>query len=175
MKHGAFSAPVVLVPRNYGSSGLTNAVHSFLSERVSLRALLLRFSAYPYLDAPARLKKELDMVLALQADLEAFDRALQTACTIIEKDATQDTLEALESLERGHDRLLNKVDILYTSLNIHNKFPELHGVSLEFVRILLLARDLKMNIRQRAIGSFFEWDKLDRAVGGKQKTLGKCH
>jgi len=87
----------------------------------------------------------------------------------------QDMLEALESLERGHDHLLNKVDILYTSLNIHDKFPELHSVSLEFVRILLLACDLKMNIRQRAIGSFFEWDKLDRAVGGKQKTLGKCH
>jgi len=173
MKHDTFSALVALVSRNYGSNGLTNAVHNFLSGRVSLCVLLLKFLAYQYLDAPARLKKELDTVLGLQADLEASDRALQTARTIIEKDVTQDTLQALESLERGHDRLLNKVDVLYTSLNIHDRFPELHGVNLEFVRILLLACDLKMNIRQRAIGSFFEWDKLDRAVGGKQKTLGK--
>lgn len=173
MKHDAFSALVVSVSQNYRSNGQTNAVHSFLSECVSLRVLLLRFSAHPYLDVPARLKKELDMVLALQADLEASDRALQTARTVIGKDAMQDTLEALESLERGHDRLLNKVDVLYTSLNIHDRFPEFHGVSLEFVCILLLAHDLKMNIWQRAIGSFFEWDKLDHAVGGKQKTLGK--
>lgn len=49
-------------------------------------------------------------------------------------------------------------------------------MSLEFVQTLLLARDLKINIRKRAIGSFFEWDKLDRAVGGKQKALGtKLH
>ncbi|KIN98613.1 hypothetical protein M404DRAFT_31254 [Pisolithus tinctorius Marx 270] len=122
--------------------------------------------------APARLKKELDTVLVLQADLEVADRALQAAHTIIEKDATEDTLTALESLERSHDRLLNKVDLLYVSLNIHDKFPELNGVDMEFVRMLLLAHDLKINIWKRAIGSFFEWDKLDHAVGGKQKALG---
>ncbi|KIO09804.1 hypothetical protein M404DRAFT_130054 [Pisolithus tinctorius Marx 270] len=126
--------------------------------------------------APARLKKELDTVLVLQADVEASDRALQAARTIIVQGATQDTLDALESLERSHDRLLNKIDALYTSLNIPDKFPELHGVNLEFVRTLLMARDLKISIRKRAIGSFFEWDKLDRAVGGNQKALGtKLH
>ncbi|KAG1863946.1 hypothetical protein C8R48DRAFT_833650 [Suillus tomentosus] len=110
----------------------------------------------------ARLKKELDTVLALQADLDTSDKALQTARTMLEKDmASDDTLEALESLERGHDRLMNKVEALYSSLNVHDRFPELHGINLEFVRILLLARDLKMNVRKRAIASFFEWDKLD--------------
>ncbi|KIK20357.1 hypothetical protein PISMIDRAFT_105942 [Pisolithus microcarpus 441] len=39
-----------------------------------------------------------------------------------------------------------------------------------------MARDLKINIRKRAIGSFFEWDKLDWAAGGKDKSLGtKLH
>lgn len=85
---------------------------------------------------------------------------------------SDDTLEALESLERGHDRLMEKVEILYSSLNIHDKFPELKGIDLDFVRILLMARDLKINIRKRAIASFFEWDKLDRAVGGAQQALG---
>ncbi|KIK23366.1 hypothetical protein PISMIDRAFT_69701, partial [Pisolithus microcarpus 441] len=37
-------------------------------------------------------------------------------------------------------------------------------------------RDLKINICKRVIGSFFEWDKLDRAAGRKDKTLGtKLH
>jgi len=35
-----------------------------------------------------------------------------------------------------------------------------------------MARDLKINIRKRAIACFFEREKLDRAVGGKQNPLG---
>ncbi|KAI6024283.1 hypothetical protein EDC04DRAFT_2869501 [Pisolithus marmoratus] len=39
-----------------------------------------------------------------------------------------------------------------------------------------MAHDLKINIHKQAIGSFFEWDKLDHAVGGKDKPLGtKLH
>ncbi|KAG1882368.1 hypothetical protein F4604DRAFT_1990635 [Suillus subluteus] len=127
--------------------------------------------------APARLKKELDVVLALQADLDASDRALQATRTVVEKGSvTEETLDALESLEHSHDRLMNKVEVLYASLNVHDRFPELEGVDLDFVRTLLMACDLKINIRKRAIGSFFEWDKLDRAVGGANQALGmKLH
>ncbi|KAG2125734.1 hypothetical protein DEU56DRAFT_873029 [Suillus clintonianus] len=127
--------------------------------------------------APARLKKELDTVLVLQADLDTSDRALQTTKTMLEKEAaSDDTLDVLESLQRGHDRLMTKVEALYSSLNVHDKFPELNGVNLDFVRVLLMARDLKMNVRKRAIASFFEWDKLDRAVGGSHQALGtKLH
>jgi hypothetical protein len=34
-----------------------------------------------------------------------------------------------------------------------------------------MAHDLKINIRKQAIGSFFEWDKLDCAVGGANQAL----
>ncbi|KAG1851783.1 hypothetical protein C8R48DRAFT_810421 [Suillus tomentosus] len=127
--------------------------------------------------APARLKKELDTVLTLQADLDTSNTALQSTRLMLEKGAaSKDTLGALEALEKGHDRLMAKVEILYASLNIHDQFPELEGINLDFVRLLLMARDLKMNIRKRAITSFFEWDKLDRAVGGAQQALGtKLH
>ncbi|KAG9309099.1 hypothetical protein JVU11DRAFT_10983 [Chiua virens] len=33
--------------------------------------------------------------------------------------------------------------------------------------------DLKINIHKHAIASFFEWDKLDQAVGGGQEPLGE--
>lgn len=112
-------------------------------------------------------------MLGLQADLDTSNRALQATRVMLAKEShSDDTLEALESLERGHDRLMEKVEILYSSLNIHDKFPELKGIDLDFVHILLMARDLKINIRKRAIASFFEWDKLDRAVGGAQQALG---
>ncbi|KAG2136082.1 uncharacterized protein EDB93DRAFT_1242431 [Suillus bovinus] len=127
--------------------------------------------------APACLKKELDTVLTLQADLDTSNTALQSTRLMLKKGtASQDTLEALEALERGHDRLMAKVEVLYVSLNIHDQFPELEGINLDFIWLLLMAHDLKMNIRKRAITSFFEWDKLDHAVGGAQQVLGtKLH
>jgi len=63
--------------------------------------------------------------------------------------------------------------MLYASLDIHESFPELQGINLEFVRTLLMARDLKINIRKRAIGSFFEWARLDQAIGGRREALGR--
>ena len=125
------------------------------------------------IDAPSRLKKELDNVLVLQADFNSSTRVLQLARTTIEKGNTSSSvLDALASLERSHMRLVTKTEALYLSLNVHDRIPELKDVSLKFVRILLMARDLKINIHKRAVGSFFEWDKLDHAVGSKDKPLG---
>lgn len=123
-------------------------------------------------DAPTHLKKELNTVLGLQADIDTTDRAIQSMKSAIEKQhISADTMVALASLERTHDHLMNKVEALYASLNVSEKFPELKDIDLDFVRTLLLACDLKINVRKRAIGSFFEWDKLDRAVAGAQKAL----
>jgi len=80
-------------------------------------------------------------------------------------------MEALLSLKRSHARLMTKAEALYSSLNVHDQFPEHKNISLNFVQILLMARDLKINIRKRAVSTFFEWDKLDRAVS-KNKPLG---
>ncbi|KAG1722374.1 uncharacterized protein EDB91DRAFT_1240225 [Suillus paluster] len=134
-----------------------------------------QFSIRAY--APAHLRKELDTVLGLQADLNISNQALQAMRVMLTKEShSDDTLEALESLKRGHDRLMDKVEVLYSSLNIHDNFPELKGIDLDFVCILLMAWDLKINIRRRAITSFFGWDKLDRAVGSAQQALGmKLH
>jgi len=112
-------------------------------------------------------------VLTLQGELDTVDNSLKNTKEVISKSApTRESLNLISSLERSQDRLKQKVEDLYASLNVHESFPELQGINLEFVRTLLMARDLKINIRKRAIGSFFEWDKLDRAVGGRDETLG---
>ncbi|KAG2078053.1 hypothetical protein BDR04DRAFT_956995, partial [Suillus decipiens] len=93
------------------------------------------------------LKKELDVVLALQADLDASDRALQATRTVFEKDsATKETLDAIASLEHSHKHLMAKVEVLYSVLNVHDRFPELQDVDLDFIQTLLMACDLKINI-----------------------------
>ncbi|KAG1801850.1 uncharacterized protein BJ212DRAFT_1450041 [Suillus subaureus] len=116
-------------------------------------------------------------VLALQADMATSDQALQTTCTMLKREAASDnTMVTLDGLERGHQCLMEKVEALYALFNIQDRFPELQGVNLNFVHTLLMAHDLKINICKHAIGSFFEWDKLDRAVGGAQQALGmKLH
>jgi hypothetical protein len=148
----------------------------------SYQSMLVRYILYFFLvklfimslsDAPAWLKKELDTVLSLQGNLDEVDRAINAAkVTIANMDQPSESLEALKSLERTHKRLNVKVEALFSSLNIHDSFAELKGIDLEFVRTLLMARDLKINIRKRAIGSFFEWDRLDQAVGSRAVALG---
>ncbi|KIK78651.1 hypothetical protein PAXRUDRAFT_36591 [Paxillus rubicundulus Ve08.2h10] len=102
------------------------------------------------LDAPARLKKEFDTILTLKVDLETSDKALQATHTMIGNDNTsENTLEALNSLECSHEVLVNKVNALYASLNVHDRFPELEGVNLEFVQTLLLAFNSGMKLHQQ--------------------------
>lgn len=125
-------------------------------------------------DAPQRLRKQVDTVLSLQDEVAAVQIKIDEARhTLAEAGASRGTKASLKTLGSQQEQLLAGVDALYTSLNIQEEFPELKGVDIEFVRTLLLARDLKINIRKRAIGSFLEWDKLDQAVGGKNQALGK--
>ena len=121
-------------------------------------------------DAPARLKKELDTVLSLQGDLDTIENAIEALAKTGDMDLPKQTLE---SLRRTHECLKDKVEELYASLNVQEAFPELADVDLKFVRTLFMARDLKINIRKHAIGSFFEWDKLDQATKGRHQPLGK--
>jgi hypothetical protein len=86
--------------------------------------------------------------------------------------AGKEARDLTDGLSRTHERLKSKVDSLYASLNLHAALPELKGVNRNFLQVLFMARDLKINIRKRAIGSFFEWDRLDQAVGGRNPTLG---
>ena len=124
-------------------------------------------------DAPSKLKRELDAVLTLQTELSAIDSYFNhVKKAISEGSDNPEVVRFLESLRRTHEETLSKAEKLYASLNVPDVFPEIEGLPLEFVRMLLLARDLKINIRKRAIGTFFEWDKLDRAAGGRDQPLG---
>ncbi|KAJ8692510.1 hypothetical protein PTI98_009815 [Pleurotus ostreatus] len=114
--------------------------------------------------APMRLKQELDSILNLQSELDSLDTTIEATKRALSKGTTPLASTLLPELSITGDRLRTQADRIYDTLNVQNRFPELRQCSLEFVRILLVLRDLKINIRKRAIGSFFEWDKLDQAV-----------
>lgn len=84
----------------------------------------------------------------------------------------QNTQAALERLTSMHETLKDEVDTLYKTLNIPHAIPDLGDVDITFIHTLFLARDLKINICKRVIGSFLEWDRLDQAVGGRGQPLG---
>ncbi|KAJ8081689.1 hypothetical protein PM082_007535 [Marasmius tenuissimus] len=138
-----------------------------LSEQSSSRSL-----------APARLKKVLAKVLQLQAQIDALDEEIAEAKAAIRMMdyPPSDATFILQNLEATHRKLKSEAEALYSSLNINDEYPELKNLPLDYLHKLILARDLKITIRKKAIGSFFEWDKLDMAVGGMHEALGtKAH
>ncbi|KAG6819416.1 hypothetical protein H0H93_012076, partial [Arthromyces matolae] len=123
--------------------------------------------------APLRLKKELDAVLALQGDLEASEKNLQTARVALSKaKPAKKSLKILANLQDHHEQLKDDLHKLYSSLTVLESFPELSGVDLEFVKLLLIARDLKINVRKRAIGSFFRVGASRSGVRWPRPSVG---
>lgn len=105
--------------------------------------------------------------------METVTNAIQITKLALNQAAAPDpATNYLEVLATMQNRLLENVELLFSSLNVGVDFPELRGFPLPFVQTLLLARDLKRNIRMRAIEAFFEWDRLDQAVGGREEALG---
>ncbi|EMD39021.1 hypothetical protein CERSUDRAFT_47795 [Gelatoporia subvermispora B] len=145
-----------------------------LREQWSLQqAAQLSVSAH----APARLKKEVDAVLALQNDVDRVEAALEAVRTqLTDGGPSPEANTILSTLEKASRDLSKRVDTLYVSLNVGTSFPELKDFDSNFVKILILARDIKCNIRKRVTAQFLEYDRLDRAAGGKDNPLGtKLH
>ena len=66
-----------------------------------------------YIDAPARLKKELNKVLSLQSNIEVVEKALQATCSAINHDNIPPAaLTALQTLEKSHASLVVNVESL---------------------------------------------------------------
>ncbi|KAK1224491.1 hypothetical protein PQX77_012604 [Marasmius sp. AFHP31] len=124
--------------------------------------------------APARLKKELTKVLQLQDQIDNLEEEITGVKSTVKKlpFPPADALFILRNLEGLHQKLKAEAEELYSTLNIGEQYPDLKNIPLEFLHNLLLARDLKLTIRKKAIGSFFEWDRLDQAVGGAGEALG---
>ncbi|KAJ7584472.1 hypothetical protein C8J56DRAFT_893124 [Mycena floridula] len=97
---------------------------------------------------PAKIKKELEKVIGLLADIEGLDATIENARKAVTDAPCQDSFK-------------EQVSNLYNSLNLTDEFDELAGINLDFAKILVSLRDLKVTIRKKAIASFFEWERLD--------------
>ncbi|KAL0567593.1 hypothetical protein V5O48_014405 [Marasmius crinis-equi] len=124
--------------------------------------------------APARLKKELAKVLKLQAEIDSLEVTIASTKAAIDKlkFPPSDATMLLSDLQSTHAKLKKKASDLYTSLNIPQNHPSLANVPLDYIHNLLIARDLKYDIRKRAISTIQEYEQIDQAVGGAHEALG---
>ncbi|KAJ8092816.1 hypothetical protein PM082_023645 [Marasmius tenuissimus] len=124
--------------------------------------------------APATIKKGLSKVFQLQDQIDGLEEEIAEVKSALKRlpFPPADALFILQNLEKLHVKLKSEAEGLYRLLDIEDQYPQLKGVPLEYLHTLLLARDLKITIRKKAIGSFFEWDRLDQAMGGANQALG---
>ena len=121
------------------------------------------------------MKKELNAVVLLQMHIETVSQAIKTTRTTMSQGKVAgDAQGYLGLMDTMQAQLLQNVERLFSTLCIGEGFPDLSNFPFEFVQTLILARDLKKNIQMRAAAAFFEWDRLDQAVGGRDQALGKC-
>jgi hypothetical protein len=127
-----------------------------------------------FTDAPARVKRGLSKVLALQNQIDAIELSIQEVRTTIATTGkeTRESRQILDRLERTHQTLNEQAELLYTSLNLPGSFPELKGLPLKFVHHLTTMRALKVDIRDRAIGTLFEAEALGKTMTAREGPQG---
>ena len=126
------------------------------------------------IDSHTQINKTLNAVLSLQEHWDGVLDAIQTATQTFEHSKPQKkTLDMLQAIKNSHEKSSSTLESLYASLNGPGPGQKVAGASLQFNQALQLAHDLKITIRRKAIDSFFEWDRLDQAVGGRNMALGK--
>ncbi|RXW17975.1 hypothetical protein EST38_g7890 [Candolleomyces aberdarensis] len=127
--------------------------------------------------APLRLKAHISNILNIQTDINELEATVERSLKLVSKGALPETCRpAISGLQAQLQKIEANAQSLYSTLNVPNKFPSLIGVDLEFIRRLYLIREIKASVQRKATSTFWEFDKLDRATGGKDVALGtKMH
>ncbi|PPQ73357.1 hypothetical protein CVT26_015449 [Gymnopilus dilepis] len=127
------------------------------------------------IDVPEGSTHQLDSILNLHGRMDGVGETIQAARKSLKAaSASKKVIAMLDALQRSHDQNIKEIGSLglYVSSNAEEPLSKQLGSNSEFVHTLRLTRDLKASIRKRAIGSFFELDRLDQAVGGRSLGLG---
>ncbi|RXW16674.1 hypothetical protein EST38_g9188 [Candolleomyces aberdarensis] len=127
--------------------------------------------------APNRLKKDLDKILEIQTEIQDLENTIQKSSSLVKSGVLPAACRSsIQDLQRLCTDIQAKAQQMYTALNVSHEFPTIQGIELEFIRKIFLLRELKFQVQRRATSAFWEFDKLDRAAGGKDVPHGtKMH
>jgi hypothetical protein len=84
----------------------------------------------------------------------------------------QESHSVLTRLQDAQRDFQAHVDSLYASLALPPEMEALGDVDRKFLHLLIQCREAKMVIRQKALGTLFEMDRLEQAVSGANNPLG---
>ncbi|KZT52173.1 hypothetical protein CALCODRAFT_487323 [Calocera cornea HHB12733] len=116
---------------------------------------------------------KIDIYKRLQSEMLRVETIIREAqASIIQLHGRTANRAAFDGLNDSHAELMKKGEQLFTELHIEQAFPEFRDVSTVFLHYLVLARQEKMNIRERVIGHMWELARLHRARGGGREPLG---
>jgi hypothetical protein len=122
------------------------------------------------------LTRELESVLKLHEDIEQLTVSAEQLISEYAKDPQSESTKAITTnLQALLKPKYEQLEAVYSSLNVDSSFSEFKGLPYEFARNVILLRALKINIRKRAIASFFEWDRLRQSSAGREQALGEAH
>ncbi|KAG6852437.1 hypothetical protein C0991_011944 [Blastosporella zonata] len=96
------------------------------------------------MNAPGRLKKELDSVLNLHGNLDAWEKTLQASITTLSQSPL--SIDILNGLREHQEHTKDHIEELYATLNIEDSFPDLQGIDYDFLQKLLVACNLKITV-----------------------------
>ncbi|KAJ2913948.1 hypothetical protein MD484_g6465, partial [Candolleomyces efflorescens] len=127
--------------------------------------------------APKRLKTHLGNILNIHTDINELESTIEKSLKLVSKGSLPETCRpAISNLQTQLQKIEANAQSLYAAINIPDEFPSLRGVDMEFIRKLYLIREVKSSVQRKATSAFWEFDKLDRATGGKDIALGtKMH
>ncbi|KAH7097510.1 hypothetical protein BKA62DRAFT_623799, partial [Auriculariales sp. MPI-PUGE-AT-0066] len=123
-----------------------------------------------------RMKHELQTVMRIQDDIAKVEDDIDAAEEILGRGPSSADARRIRAQLRElhvHQQTLRlAADALYDALNFEETLPHYRQYSPRFVRLLIEAYDAKCITRHKLIGRFFEWDRLNRAVGGIYAPVG---
>ncbi|KAH6902371.1 hypothetical protein BKA70DRAFT_1229028 [Coprinopsis sp. MPI-PUGE-AT-0042] len=104
--------------------------------------------------APIRVKKELDSVLSLQAEIDSTQKTLESTRKALgtTDDAGCTAKSILDQLDKQQQDLAKRAEELYSSVNVAEVFPGLEGLQLKFLKQASGGRDepLGTKLHQKA-------------------------
>ncbi|KAJ8515558.1 hypothetical protein ONZ45_g7029 [Pleurotus djamor] len=120
-----------------------------------------------------RLKRGIDAVLKLQADLETLRNGVGNTVNLLKKlGQPQKAKRQVPDIDSLCEKIEAQIEEIYVAMNLPEVLPTMTDVPFPIVKQLLTIREIKNGIRERAISTFFEWERLDQAVGGRGEALG---
>ncbi|KZO98287.1 hypothetical protein CALVIDRAFT_478704 [Calocera viscosa TUFC12733] len=135
------------------SAQAMEAIRSLGLSETQLREQLAQQRSEPARSSPhtsREVQRKIDLFKKLQTELDRVGAAIQdTVQTMSNEFGWPRSTMAFRLLQEKHEELIVNGQRLLTEMKLDHSFPELAGVSAQFLHYLLLAREEKANIRSR--------------------------